>query len=85
MKCVYPSFSLIPIVDVILSSTQGLTFLLPHRCMFLHHQRLRYAAIGFQLVWRGYFVRTRYRVKEKVLYGNQAGLPALPPIHQQQP
>lgn len=36
------------------------------RCMFLHHLRLRYAAIGFQLLWRGYYVRTRYRVKEKV-------------------
>lgn len=36
------------------------------RCMFLHHLRLRRAAIGFQLLWRGYYVRTRYRVKEKV-------------------
>lgn len=36
------------------------------RSMFLHHLRLRHAAIGFQLLWRGYYVRTRYRVKEKV-------------------
>ncbi|CAN0047892.1 unnamed protein product, partial [Ectocarpus fasciculatus] len=36
------------------------------RCMFVHQLRLRRAAIGFQLVWRGYFVRTRYRVREKV-------------------
>ena len=36
------------------------------RCMFVHQLRLRRAAIGFQLIWRGYYVRTRYRVREKV-------------------
>ncbi|CAN0071015.1 unnamed protein product, partial [Ectocarpus sp. 12 AP-2014] len=36
------------------------------RCMFVHQLRLRRAAVGFQLVWRGYFVRTRFRVREKI-------------------
>lgn len=36
------------------------------RCMFVHQLRLERAATGFQLLWRGYYVRTRYRVREKV-------------------
>eukprot|EP00903_Cladosiphon_okamuranus_P017842 g16420.t1 len=42
------------------------------RCLYLHHIRLRHAAIGFQLLWRGYYVRTRYRVREKVQELKQA-------------
>lgn len=36
------------------------------RCMFLHQQRLRYAATGMQRLLRGYHARRRFRIQEKV-------------------
>lgn len=37
------------------------------RCVFLHQRRLRQSAMGFQGLWRGYHVRTRLCVREKVI------------------
>lgn len=36
------------------------------RCMFLHQQRLHYAATGVQRLLRSYNVRRRFRIREKV-------------------
>lgn len=40
------------------------------RCVYFHQLRLRYAARGVQCLWRAHYVRTRFRIREKVRFAN---------------